>query len=219
MIDVSNLTKTLNNTAQFGQGYINALEQEHDVFLIKLSVASIRLLYSYLDNRAKMSPKTLHHVYEQDRVGEPSARLFKFNTVIAGSTISVTGTFLDAKESRTGQPFVKKAEVMEAGTTITISPRHEGGVLVFEDDGETVFTRSTVTVEHPGGPDVEKAFAEAVYDFFASFLTKAVIFPVLQELSNNKEFDRNFARGVKFGYSAGVDAGRKQMRGALNEFI
>ena len=218
MIDTSGLVKSLKNTTMFGQGYIDALQMEHEVFLMKLSAASVRLLYSYLDNRAKMSPETLHHVYEQDRVGEPSARLFKFNTVVVGTTISITGTFLDAKESRTGQPFVKKAEVMEAGTTITISPR-DGGVLVFEDGGETVFTSSTVTVEHPGGPLVEKAFAEAVYDFFASFLTKAIMFPVLQEISNNKEFDRNFARGVKFGYSAGIDAGRKQMRGALNELI
>ena len=53
---------------------------------------------------------------------------------------------------------------MENAIAIEISPKNSN-VLVFEDNGETIFTANSIYIAHPGGPKVENGF-ELIGQFF-----------------------------------------------------
>ena len=114
----------------------------------------------YIDNLARRDNASFHHVYENDRVGNPDARLFYYTVVANSSNPSIQYTFRDATVPETGgQVFRKRAFIMEAGNPITIRPRN-GKILVFDVDGEKIFTKKSY-VPNPGGTAVSGSFARA----------------------------------------------------------
>ena len=130
----------------------------------------------YIDAKARINPRSLHHVYEWDRVGEQGARLFKLNKLDSESlSFKVLYDFLPSKSFAKGENrrhvFVNKASVMEAGMPLKIAPRFAER-LVFESNGYTVFMPkgASVTVRRPGGPVVKNAFKMAYAHFFSSNL-------------------------------------------------
>ena len=138
---------------------------------------------SYIDSKATMSPKSLHHVYEWGQTGIKEGRLFKLNRVSdmgLGFTLNYELTdsksFVPAKGSRNRHVFVKKAEVMEQGKTVIITPRFSER-LVFELDGETVFMPKgqSVTVTKPGGVATKNSFISAYKHFFTGNLVNMSI--------------------------------------------
>lgn len=220
MIDTRHLQKTLTNVVRYGNGFFEGIESEKLAFNNKLSAAIIPLLYSYIDMKASMNPDALHHVYEPGMVGSPQGRLFEFSSQVTKNIIEISATFIDSTASPLsgGDVFRKRASVMEAGATIIIEPK-EGGILAFEDDGELVVTSAAVTIEHPGGIEVEKAFADTVHVFFTSYLTKEVLSSLAKQFQSVHEFHQMFAQGGRFGRSAGITAANKFMNRGLNELI
>ena len=214
MIDTSDLNKKLGNIVKYSNGFFTALEAEKIVFMTSLGAAILPLLNNYIDSKARVSPQRLHHVYEPGMVGEEQGRLFEFDMSVTTNEISIIGKFLPSSVTppQGAEPFVHKARIMEAGMTVHISPKN-GEALAFMDDGELVITSSTVTVEHPGGPEVERAFADTVYSFFSSFLTKAIVLPEIARLADMREYGLNFRDGARMGFAAGMSAGRKQVSG------
>jgi hypothetical protein len=118
----------------------------------------------YMDNLARRDSASFHHVYENDRVGSKDARLFYY-TVLGGSgSGTIQYAFRDATvPENSGHVFRKRAFIMESGTPITIRPKL-GKFLVFEVDGETVFTKKSF-VPNPGGTQVAGSFARAFEDY------------------------------------------------------
>jgi hypothetical protein len=115
----------------------------------------------FMDSSARVKPKSLHHVYEWNRTGQKTSRLFKIKRIDADGLSFRIG--YDFKLSKTSVPsknkkqkkkyiFANKASVMEAGMPVIIRPR-SAERLVFELDGITVFMPkgSSVTVKSPGG--------------------------------------------------------------------
>ena len=114
----------------------------------------------YMDNLARRDSASFHHVYENDKVGSPDARLFYYTITAASVNPSIQYTFRDATvPENSGQVFRKRAFIMEAGNPITIKPRN-GKFLVFDVDGEKVFTKKSY-VPNPGGTEVSGSFVRA----------------------------------------------------------
>lgn len=152
---------------------------------------------SYIDSQARVKPKTLHHVYEWNKVGVPTARLFKLNTIdMDGLSFKINYDFKLSKSSvpannkkqKKKYVFANKAEVMESGMPVIIRPRSSER-LVFELDGETVFMPkgTSVTVRRPGGAQSSHQFAISYGKFFGGQLVNSSIKSSgLQRIFNSK---------------------------------
>jgi hypothetical protein len=209
-VDAINLGNILKNSVNYSNGFIEGVELEKIEFNRILGGYTVEALGKYIDAKARMNPNALHHVYEWDCVGQSNSRLFNFSVNATQSNISITGKFLPSKtmSSTSMQTFPDKANVMENSIAITIKPKRSD-VLVFEADGETVFTRNSIYIEHPGGDEVAGSFGNTVDDFFNNYFTNSLLRPFIEKLSTAKEFSENFAQGTKSGKSVGVKAGRK----------
>jgi hypothetical protein len=214
-IDTSDFNKKMKNAAEYTHGFIKGIQENRKAFNLQLGKYSLELLNKYIDTKARMSPDSLHHVYEWGQAGNPGARLFEINTSATAANIIFYGQFLPSKSisDDSQEPFVKKAEVMENGIAIEISPR-SSNVLAFESDGETVFTTDSIYIANPGGDEVAGSFGRVVEDFFNNYYTNLVFVQsgIMQKLSNPREFSAGFAAGASGGgFSAGRAAGKKYL--------
>jgi hypothetical protein len=151
----------------------------------------------YIDSQARTKPKSLHHVYEWNKVGVPTARLFKLSRMdVDGLSFRINYDFKLSKSSVPSKNkkqtkkyvFANKAIVMETGMPIVIRPR-SAERLVFELDGETVFMPkgSSVTVRKPGGAQAAHQFSLSYGRFFGGQLVNASIKSSgLQRIFNSK---------------------------------
>lgn len=131
----------------------------------------------FIDSQARTKPKSLHHVYEWNKTGQSSSRLYKLNKIeSAGLSFKIN---YELKLSKTSVPtknrkqtsryvFANKASVMEKGMPIIIRPR-SAERLVFEIDGEAVFMPKgkSVTVKSPGGRASTNQFDLAYSRYFS----------------------------------------------------
>ena len=220
MIDASNLSKVMNNVVKYAEGFLVGVDTGRIAFNKTLGKAMTQMLYEYIDMAAESNPKSLHHVYEPGMVGDPRGRLFKLQYKASINSIYINGNFLESRiPSRDDiEPFIEKARLMEGGIAITADPA-PGGVLAFMDDGELVISSRAITIEHPGGPEVEGSFARTVDTFLRSYLTKAVVEPAMQRLSTPQEYSTFFKQGARLGSIAGIRAGKKFMQRGAHESI
>ena len=138
---------------------------------------------NYVDALARTRPKSLHHVYEWKRVGNPKARLFKLNKISEqGLSFKLNYEFIASRSmvpagnSKRRHMFPNKAAVMESGMPLVIRPKNAER-LVFEYNGETVFMPkgAAVTIRRPGGPAATNQFVLAYSRFFSGQLVNASI--------------------------------------------
>ena len=166
--------------------------------------------YKYLDSTARLDPDSLHHVYEWGQTGVDKARLFRIEAFTGRQSIRFVTEFMQSTSTSpsANEPFVDKASVMEAGTTVTITPR-SGDVLAFQgEDGEMVFTSEEVTVTNPGG-NVAGQFAAAARDFFTNYLDKGMLKALMRQLENPREYAQGFRKGMTYG--SGMRQGQQYM--------
>ena len=137
----------------------------------------------YVDSQARMNPKSLHHVYEWNKTGNKSARLFKINVLSTdGLSFKIGSKFLLSKSavpnefSKRKHVFTSKASVMEAGMPLTIRPRYAER-LVFETSTGVVYMPkgASVTVTRPGGGKATGRFQIAYAQFFTGNLVNSAI--------------------------------------------
>jgi hypothetical protein len=138
---------------------------------------------AYIDAQARIKPKSLHHVYEWKKAGQPTSRLFKINKLSQdGLSFSLSYEFIPSKSAVPTKlrgrkhVFANKASVMERGEAIQISPR-SAERLVFNIDGMTVFMPkgASVTVKRPGGPSVKNSFDLLYSRYFSGQLVNESI--------------------------------------------
>lgn len=202
--------KIMNNIVDYSYGFLDGTKKGKDEFLKNLGRGTIEALKQYIDVQAKMSPGALHHIYEWDQTGSPSARLYNINYSITGSGLSFNSTFSQSKSIKNGSnvPFYDKARIMENGIPVTIKPV-VAKVLAFEDNGEQVFTPNPVRVENPGGDSVQGAYERTFDSFFRNYFKQSFLRAsgILEYLNNPVAYKTNFKSGSKIGKSKGIEAG------------
>jgi hypothetical protein len=123
----------------------------------------------YLDSRARQNPSAYHHVYEFEKTGNPTARLFKAVVTNApdGSAV-INYSFNQAKDPNPeGYPFPNKADVMEKGETIIVTPKRGRYLRYRLEDGQFVTSEKSV-IRNPGGDQVRGSFESTFRSFMIS---------------------------------------------------
>lgn len=157
----------------------------------------------YLDAKARSNPKSLHHVYEWNKVGNSSSRLFKlFHVDKPGLSFNIQYNFLDSKtfvptknpKSKKKYKFTNKATVMESGMPVVIYPK-SAQRIVFEMNGIPVFMPkgAPVRIKSPGGTAASHKFQLSYAQFFSGNLVNDSI----KKSGFQQIFNSNMAKALK----------------------
>ena len=212
-----NFDKQMNNIIQYSLGFLDGAQKGKAIFLKNLGATTIQAMATYVDISAKGNPSALHHVYEWYKTGSPSARLFNINYTVSNLGLSINSTFKQstAIKKDSNVPFYNKAKIMEEGIPVTIKPV-KSQALVFNEGGQTVFTKNPIVVSNPGGNNVNGSFEKTIDEFMLryfkqSFLRASGIYDYIKKPVLYK---KNFKAGSKLGKSKGVDTGFKWITNA-----
>lgn len=207
----------MNNIVQYAFGFLDGVQKGKKVFLQNLGVGTIQAMAQYVDVSARGNPAALHHVYEWSQTGSPSARLFDINYTVSNLGLSINSTF---RQSRTVKqdshtPFYNKAKIMEEGIPVTIKPKRSS-VLVFTEEGETVFTKSPIVVRNPGGDRVQGSFERTMDEFILRYFKQSFLRAsgIYNYINKPTVFKKNIKAGSKVGKSKGVETGFKWIANA-----
>ena len=208
--------KEMNNIMEYSVGFVDGMINAKPVFLKQLGMSASELASEFIDANARVSPKTLHHVYEWTKVGSPNARLFDIKFVVNSAGLSFSSSFKQSQTIKQGSnvPFFEKATIMEKGTAVTIEPR-QAQALMFDVNGETIYTKGQVVVENPGGNT--KGQFENVFDlFFNKYFTQSFLRSsgLYGYFNNPKVYKINLKRGKRGGRSVGLNTGYNWVAGA-----
>lgn len=214
-VDTSHLDMVLRNTAAYNEGFIAGMHQGLPVLLAKIGAAVVEMVGMFIDRMAAGNPAALHHIYEWGSVG--GARLFEYNYAVGGNTVTFNGhtTQSGSIAPTADRPFYNKADVMESGAGVSITPY--GDALVFDPGGGTVFVSNTINVSNPGGSAVVGSFQRVHDQFFSTYVTQAFFHSsgLLAALETPTAYDAMFAAGaLGGGYGTGVAAGFQYIAGA-----
>jgi hypothetical protein len=216
-LNTTSMKLKLDNLVQYSLGFLEGVDGGKKIFFSELGRGVIEALGQYIDAMARSDQQALHHVYEWSETGNRSARLFKFDYIVTGSGLSVNATFSQSKSVKDGSntPFYDKARIMEKGIPVLIKPKGDNP-LVFESDGETIFTKKPILNSNPGGIAVQGSFEKTFdnfmkYYFSQSFLRASGLSDYLETPTIYK---KNLAAGVRGGKSVGRATGLKWMMSA-----
>lgn len=209
-INSKQFRKDMENIMQYSYGFIEGVNRGKQMFFKNLGASVKEMLESFIDSNAKMSPETLHHIYEWYQAGNPSGRLFEVKYTVSNVGLSFYTSFKQSTTVKNGSrvPFYDKARIMEEGIPVRIEPRRSD-VLVFENDGETVFTKAPVSVDNPGGSAVEGSFEKVVNLFFSSYFSQVFLRSsgILDYLDNPVVYRKNLNSGKRNGRAKGLSTG------------
>lgn len=201
--------KQMSNLVDYSIGYLDGMELGKKEFLVNLGQDVQDIAYQFIDANARVSPQTLHHVYEWYQIGSPNARLFDINYTVSNLGLSFMSSFKQSRSVQSGStvPFVNKANIMENGISVTIEPRN-AQALRFEDNGEIVYTKKEVKVDNPGGI-TQNQFQNVFENFFGNYFTQSFLrsSKLKQYFSRPVSYKKNLPAGIKVGKSAGLRAG------------
>ena len=209
-LNLNEFNKAMNEVIEYTEGFLAGAEGNEMQFNQQLAEVIKEAFYKYLDSTARLDPDSLHHVYEWGQTGVDSARLFRIEAFTGRQSIRFVTEFMQSTSTSpsANEPFVDKASVMEAGTTVTITPRGEGPLVFEGDDGEMVFTNEEVNITNPGG-NVAGQFAAAARDFFTNYLDKGMLKALMQDLETPEEYSQGFRKGMSYG--SGMRQGQRYM--------
>lgn len=209
-IDDRMFMKKMNNIVKYSEGFLSGVQTGKNKFLEGLGIRTIEALKQYIDSNARVNPQALHHVYEWTRTGSPEARLFDIDYTVSNLGLSLKSSFRQSVTVKQGskQPFYDKARIMESGIPVVIRPKNSD-VLVFEENGETVFTKNPVYIENPGGQLVQGSFERTFDSFFRSYFSQSFLRAsgILDYLKRPTAYKKNFGAGANSGKSAGISTG------------
>jgi hypothetical protein len=202
----------MNNIVNYSFGFLDGVEKGKSVFLNNLGHGVLTALYDYIDASARSNPRAMHHIYEWMQTGSPEARLYDLSYTVSNLGLSFKSKFTQSQSfSRdSNTPFYDKARIMEQGIPVKIAPVRSD-VLVFDINGETVFTKKEVTVQNPGGTEVVGSFERAVDEFMLGYFKQSFIRAsgLYDYISKPIIYKANVAAGSRMGRSKGIDTGFK----------
>lgn len=213
----SQFKKEMNNIVDYSIGFLEGIQRGKTVFLKTVGLETVELMKEFIDSNARVNPEMLHHIYEWNQTGSPSARLYDISYTTSNLGLSFRSSFSQSTSIKNGSrtPFYDKARIMEEGIPVTIRPRI-AQTLAFEDNGETIFTKGPVMVDNPGGTEVEGGF-ERVFDmFFNRYFSQAFlrVSGIAKYLENPHVYKKNMPAGKKMGRSKGLSTGYRWIANA-----
>ena len=207
--DLRSFTKEMNNIVQYSSGFLDGVQKGKTEFLRLVGQATITSMAQYVDAQARSNPKALHHIYEWNKTGSPSARLFDLDSTISNLGLYIRGTFKHSKSLKEGStvPFYDKAKIMENGVPGVIKPKKN--VLAFEVDGQEVFTANDVRVDNPGGDEVQGSFEKAIDEFMLRYFKQSFLRAsgIYNYIKRPTAFKRDIRKGAKLGKNQGIKTG------------
>lgn len=208
----------MNNIVEYAVGFLEGIQGGKKIFLAKLGEETIVTLKEFIDINAKVDPAMLAHMYEWYQSGSPDARLYDIDYTVSNLGLSFKSSFKQSHTVKDGsrQPFYDKARIMEEGISVIIKPR-VAQVLSFDLNGEQIFTKGPVIVEHPGGTAAQGGFEKVMDMFFNQYFRQSFLRTTGLDvyLKNPKVFKTNMAAGKKSGKSAGYQTGFKWITNAV----
>jgi hypothetical protein len=200
-INSKQFRKDMDNIVEYSFGYLDGIQIGKVEFFHNLGLNISEMLQKYIDSNARVNPQ----------------RLYDIKYTVSNLGLSFITNFKQSSSLKDGSnvPFYDKARIMEEGIPVTITPRNSD-VLVFEDGGETVFTRNSVNVDNPGGDATTGAFEKVIDSFFTKYFTQAFLRSsgISQYLENPILYKKNLTSGKKSGRSKGRDVGYRWIANA-----
>ena len=194
----------------YAEGFLQGAEAGKTNMLDNLGAEVIDEMKTFIDVNARVSPMTLHHVYEWYQTGSPAARLFDLDYKASNLGLSINSTFRQSITLREGSkvPFYNKAAIMENGVPVKIEPKN-AEVLSFIENGERVFTKKPINVIDPGGEAVQGGYERVFEAFFNQYFSQSFIRTsgIMRDLEDVSEFRRNFGNAKRGGKSLGMSVG------------
>ncbi|MFN7584014.1 MAG: hypothetical protein ACK5P0_01505 [bacterium] len=209
--------KEMSNIVDYSMGFLEGIQRGKTIFLKTVGLETVELMKEFIDSNARVNPDMLHHVYEWNQTGSPSARLYDISYTTSNLGLSFRSSFRQSTSIKNGSrtPFYDKARIMEEGIPVVIRPR-VAQALAFEDNGETVFTKNEVRVDNPGGTEVQGGF-EKVFDmFFNRYFSQAFlrVSGIARYLENPVVYRKDMAAGKRLGRSKGLSTGYRWIANA-----
>jgi hypothetical protein len=208
--------KEMNNIINYSTGFAEGIEKGKSEFLNNMGADVSEIASQFIDTNARISPRTLHHVYEWYKTGSPEARLFDIDYTVSNIGLSFISKFKQSTTVSQGsnEPFRNKAVIMESGTTVVIRPKN-AQALRFEENGDVVYTKKPVVVNNPGG-DTKGEFEKAFDMFFGTYFTQAFLNSsnLRQYFENPIIYKKNLRKGMRGGRSAGLSTGYRWVANA-----
>jgi hypothetical protein len=202
--------KDMMSVLDYANGFLEGASGGKRDLLETIGMKTNEILREFIDANARTNQAVLHHVYEWYETGSPASRLFDLDYSISGGGLTIKSTFSQSTSVKAGSsvPFYDKARIIEQGIPVKIKPVRSR-VLAFEDNGEQVFTSSTVNVNNPGGQDAAGGFKETVDMFFNSYWRQSFLQAtgIADILRNPIQFKQNLPRAKAGGKSVGYDVG------------
>lgn len=209
--------KEMNNIVQYSLGFLEGIEKGKTVFLKTVGMETVELMKEFIDSNARVNPQMLHHIYEWNQTGSPSARLYDISYTTSNLGLSFKSSFRQSTSVKDGSrtPFYDKARIMEQGIPVVIRPK-VAQVLSFDDNGEQVFTKGPVEVLNPGGEEVQGGFEKAFDLFFNSYFSQAFlrVSGIGKYLENPEVYRKDIKAGKKMGKSKGISTGYRWIANA-----
>ncbi len=217
VFDSKAFKKDMNNIMNYSIGFLEGVERGKTQFLHSIGVETIELLKEFVDANARVNPEMLHHVYEWNLIGSPSARLYELSYTVSGLGLSLKSSFRQSTTVKAGSrvPFYNKASIIENGIPVVIKPT-KAKALAFSQNGEDVFSKGPITVENPGGTAAEKGFEKTMDLFFNRYFTQAFLKTsgIGKYLSNPEVFKKNMSSGKRGGKAKGIQTGYRWIANA-----
>jgi hypothetical protein len=208
--DSNKFQQDMKNIVKYSEGFIEGAKLGKRALLQNIGREVVEALKEFIDSNARLSPDTLHHVYEWYQTGSPESRLFEIQYVATGIGLSFNSTFRQSTSVKSGSkvPFYDKARIMEDGVPVTIRPIL-AKALAFEGKDGMVFTKGPIQVSKPGGASVQGSYSKVFDQFFNQYFTQSFLRSsgVLDHLDNPQMFKKHLNRGKQVGRSAGISVG------------
>jgi hypothetical protein len=209
--------RDMDNIIKYSQGFLDGTKAGKELFFRNLGVEVKNILGEFIDSNASVSPQTLHHMYEWNQIGQDSGRLFNINAIATGYGINFTASFNQSRTIKDGSrvPFYDKAKIIEFGIPVVIKAK-TSNVLVFEDNGDTVFTPGPIDVTNPGGIAAQGGFEKTFNMFFSRYLSQAFLRStgVAAYLEKPTVYKSNLPQGKRVGRSEGYKTGYRWIASA-----
>ncbi len=215
--NTKSFNKEMNNIVQYAIGFLDGVQKGKKILLNNLGQGTIQAMAQYVDVSARGNPNALHHVYEWSKTGSPSARLFDINYTVSNLGLSLNSTFRQSRSVKQDShtPFYNKAKIMEEGIPVTLKPKRSS-VLVFTEDGETVFTKKSIVIRNPGGDRVQGSFERTMDEFILRYFKQSFLRAsgIYDYINKPTVFKKNIKAGSKIGKSKGIETGFKWIANA-----